>query len=345
MPAASTRDGSVLLDVRQLSTEFATRTAPVRVLDGLSFSLLNQHITGLVGESGSGKSVTAYSLLRLVRRPGKVVAGEVWFRGQDLLSLSEQEMAAIRGREIGMIFQQPRASLNPVFRVGDVLSHVLRRHRGLRGDAVREESFRVFREVGLPDPARILRSYPHELSGGMCQRVMIAQVLAGQPKLLIADEPTTALDVTIQMQIVQLLRSIRDRLGLTQLLITHDLGLVGEMCDDVLVMYAGEIVEWAPVDALFDQPSHPYTRGLLASRANRQNRDRLYSIPGSVPSLVSPPTGCRFHPRCPHARPICSAVSPPPERVSARHWVRCHFWQEVVQAPRFDGRDSVAAGG
>ncbi len=345
MDAASTRDSAVLLDVRRLRTEFATRAAPVRVLDGLDFTLTNHHITGLVGESGSGKSVTAFSLLRLLRPPGKVVSGEVWFRGQDLMSLSEKRMTAIRGREIGMIFQQPRASLNPVFRVGDVLNHVLRLHRGMKGDAVRREAFRVFQEVGLPDPARILRSYPHELSGGMCQRVMIAQVLAGQPKLLIADEPTTALDVTIQMQIVQLLRSIRDRLGLTQLLITHDLGLVGEMCDDVLVMYAGEIVERAPVVALFDQPSHPYTRGLLASRANRKDRDRLYSIPGTVPSLVAPPTGCRFHPRCPYARQLCSDVAPAPEHVSANHWVRCHFWKDVVREPTIAGRDTIAAGG
>ncbi len=343
MAAVAVENDNILLDVRKLCTQFATKAGRVRVLDGLDLTLINHHITGLVGESGSGKSVTAFSLLRLIRPPGEVASGEVWYRGQDLMTLSDKQMTKMRGNEIGMIFQQPRASLNPVFRVGDVLMHVLRLHRGLSSGAARAEAMRVLQEVGLPDPARIMRSYPHELSGGMCQRVMIAQVLACQPKLLIADEPTTALDVTIQMQIVQILRSLRDRLGLTQLLITHDLGLVGEMCDDVLVMYAGEIVEHAPVVALFDQPSHPYTRGLLASRANRKNRDRLYSIPGTVPNLLSPPSGCRFHPRCPFAQPICVDVSPPPEQVSDRHWVRCHFWKDVVRAKSGTRRDTVEA--
>ncbi len=341
MSAATVQNDDILLDVRNLHTQFTSKAGRVQVLDGLNLTLINHHITGLVGESGSGKSVTAFSLLRLIRPPGEVTSGEVWYRGQDLMLLSDRKMTKIRGNEIGMIFQQPRASLNPVFRVGDVLMHVLRLHRGLSSNAARAEAIRALQDVGLPDPARIMRSYPHELSGGMCQRVMIAQVLASQPKLLIADEPTTALDVTIQMQIVQILRSLRDRLGLTQLLITHDLGLVGEVCDDVLVMYAGEIVEQAPVVALFDQPSHPYTRGLLASRANRKNRGRLYSIPGTVPNLLSPPSGCRFHPRCPFAQPICVEVSPPPEYVSDRHWTRCHFWRDVVQAKSAPGRDPL----
>jgi oligopeptide/dipeptide ABC transporter ATP-binding protein len=343
MDTATTSDAKVLLDVRQLQTQFPTKAGTVRVLDGLDLTLLEGHITGLVGESGSGKSVTAFSLLRLLRPPGKVVGGEIWYRGQNLMTLSDKEMTKVRGNEIGMIFQQPRASLNPVFRVGEVLTRVMKLHRGLRGKEAREEAMRVLQNVGLPHPERIMASYPHELSGGMCQRVMIAQVLACQPKLLIADEPTTALDVTIQMQIVQLLRSLRDRFGLTQLLITHDLGLVGEMCDHVVVMYAGEIVERSPVLSLFDMPSHPYTRSLMGSRANRKNRDRLYSIPGTVPNLLSPPTGCRFNPRCPYAQPICKEESPKPERVAANHWVRCHFWRDVVQAEPAR-RDVVEAG-
>lgn len=321
-----------LLEVRGLETHFPTRQGRVRVLNGIDFTLSEGRITGLVGESGSGKSVTAFSILRLLKPPGEVVAGEVLYKGRDLLRLSEKEMARVRGGEIGIIFQQPRASLNPVYRIGDILLDVLRVHRGLRGREATAEAHRLLHAVGLPDPAQLIRRYPHELSGGMCQRVMIAQVLACEPRLLIADEPTTALDVTIQMQIVELLLSLREQFGLTMLLITHDLGLVGELCDDVLVMYAGEIVERAPVLNLFDRPSHPYTRGLLASRANRQDRSRLYSIPGSVPNLLSPPTGCRFHPRCPFAQPICAEVSPAPEQVEEGHWVRCHFWKDVANA-------------
>jgi peptide/nickel transport system ATP-binding protein len=323
---------TTLLEIKGLRTVFGSKQGDIRVLEDLSFNLHTGRITGLVGESGSGKSVTALSILRLLRPPGRIDDGEVWFKGRDLIRLSEPEMGRVRGGEIGMIFQQPRASLNPVFRVGEVLREVLRVHRGLRGETANAEAHRLLREVGLPDSGQIMERYPHELSGGMCQRVMIAQVLACEPSLLIADEPTTALDVTIQMQIVELLKSLREEFGLTQLLITHDLGLVGELCDDVLVMYAGEIVERAPAPALFDQPSHPYTRGLLGSRANRKNRSRLFSIPGSVPSLVNPPSGCRFHPRCPFAAPICSEVSPEPEVVSDGHTVRCHFWKDVVNA-------------
>lgn len=321
-----------LLRVSGINTHFNTRQGLVRVLDDLSFTLAEGRITGLVGESGSGKSVTALSILRLIRPPGFISPGEIWFRDTDLMSLSDGGMAKIRGGKIGMIFQQPRASLNPVFRVGDVLMNVLRVHRGLHGDAARTEAHRLLLSVGLSDVSQIMQSYPHELSGGMCQRTMIAQVLACEPELLIADEATTALDVTIQMQIVELLLSLRESRGLTQLVISHDLGLIGELCDDVLVMYAGEIIERAPVVELFDHPSHPYTRGLLASRANRNSRSRLYSIPGSVPNLIDPPGGCRFHPRCPFAKAVCTEVTPEPLQVTENHWVRCHFWEEVVDA-------------
>lgn len=321
-----------LLEAKGVRTEFATRRGRLRVLEGLNLSLTEERITGLVGESGSGKTVTAYSLLRLIRPPGEIVAGEVWFQDQDLLRLSSTELNQVRGREISMIFQQPRASLNPVFPVGQVVRHVLRVHRGLAGDEARAEAQRALTAVGLPDAERIMRRYPHELSGGMCQRVMIALALACQPRLLIADEPTTALDVTIQMQIVGLLLSLRERFGLTQILITHDLGLVAELCDDVAVMYAGEIVERAPVIELFDHPSHPYTHGLLASRPQKRNSRRLYSIPGRVPDFTNLPKGCRFHPRCPFAQQICEEESPEPEWVSEGHWVRCHFWEDVVDS-------------
>jgi oligopeptide/dipeptide ABC transporter ATP-binding protein len=328
----ATTTNTTLLQAKGLQTEFVTRRGRVRVLADLDLSLIEGRIMGLVGESGSGKTVTAYSLLRLIQPPGEIVGGEVWFQGRDLMRLCQTELNHVRGGEISMIFQQPRASLNPVFRVGEVLHHVLRVHRSLSGSEAREEGRRALIAVGLPDPDRIIRRYPHELSGGMCQRVMIALALACQPRLLIADEPTTALDVTIQMQIVELLLSLRERFGLTQILITHDLGLVAELCDDVAVMYAGEIVEQAPVADLFDRPSHPYTHGLLASRPQKKESRRLYSIPGRVPDFVDLPSGCRFHPRCPFAQQVCEVESPKPQKVSRGHWVRCHFWEDVIRS-------------
>lgn len=322
-------DAPPLLELRGIRTQFSTSRGVARVLEGLDLEVPRGLVTGLVGESGSGKSVTAYSVLQLVRKPGKVVDGEVLFDGRDLLALNERSMARLRGGEISMIFQQARASLNPVFRIQDSLLHVLRVHRNLRGAAALHEARDVLRRVGLPDATAVLRSYPHALSGGMCQRVMIALALSCKPRLLLADEPTTALDVTVQYQIIQLLKDLREREGLTQLLITHDLGVVAELCDVVNVMYAGEIVEHAPVDALFDHASHPYTKGLLRSRPRTRASATLEAIPGRVPDLVHPPTGCRFHPRCPLARERCRTESPQPEEVQAGHWVRCHFWQEA----------------
>lgn len=326
---AAEMDNEPLLRLRGVQTHFATKRGVARVLDGLDLEVPRGRVTGLVGESGSGKSVTAYSVLRLVRKPGRVVAGEVLFGGRDLLTLGERAMALIRGREISMIFQQARASLNPVFRIQDSLLHVLRVHRGLRGAAAMREARDVLSRVGLPDATAVLRSYPHALSGGMCQRVMIALALSCKPRLLLADEPTTALDVTVQYQIIQLLKDLREREGLTQLLITHDLGVVAELCDEVNVMYAGEIVEHASVDALYDRACHPYTKGLLRSRPRTRASATLESIPGRVPDLVQPPSGCRFHPRCPLARERCRRESPVPEVVGPGHWVRCHFWQEA----------------
>ncbi len=324
-----TSEAVPLLRLRGVQTHFMTNRGVAKVLNGLDLEVPRGLVTGLVGESGSGKSVTAYSILRLVRKPGKVVAGEALFDGQDLLALDKRALARVRGGEISMIFQQARASLNPVFRIQDSLLHVLRVHRGLRGPAAVREAREVLERVGLPDATAVLRSYPHSLSGGMCQRVMIALALSCKPRLLLADEPTTALDVTVQYQIIQLLKGLREREGLTQLLITHDLGVVAELCDEVNVMYAGEIVEHAPVDALFEHASHPYTQGLLRSRPRTRASATLEAIPGRVPDLVQPPSGCRFHPRCSMARDHCRHESPQREDVGDGHWVRCHFWREA----------------
>lgn len=317
-----------VLEIRGLSTHFDTPKGVAKVLNGLDLAMPRGEVTGLVGESGSGKSVTAYSVVRLVRKPGKVVGGEILLEGRDLLSLSEREIARVRGGDVSMIFQQPRASLNPVFTVKRTLLQVLDVHRGLTGREAKEAARQVLSDVGLPDPDRVLSSYPHQLSGGMCQRVMIALAISCSPKVLLADEPTTALDVTVQFQIIELLMELQEATGMSQLLITHDLGLVAELCDNVAVMYAGEIVEHASAVQLFDEAAHPYTRGLLASRPTASTGGKLYNIPGAVPDLVAPPSGCRFHPRCPIAQDVCAEVNPEPEWVSDGHWVRCHFWRD-----------------
>ncbi|UCH24696.1 MAG: ABC transporter ATP-binding protein [Trueperaceae bacterium] len=319
-----------LITIRGLQTHFFTQRGVAKVLDGLNFEIASGRVTGLVGESGSGKSVTAFSIMRLMRAPGRIVAGKIEFQGVNLLQLTEREMAKVRGEKISMIFQQPRASLNPVFTVKDTLLRVLRIHKGLSARKAQRAALEVLARVGLPDPAVVLNRYPHQLSGGMCQRVMIALAISCGSKLLLADEPTTALDVTVQFQIIELLKELEDETGLTQLLITHDLGLVAELCSEVAVMYAGEIVEQAGVHALFDQPSHPYTRGLLQSRPKPGARGELQSIPGRVPDLLAPPSGCRFHPRCPLAQSRCAEESPVPEIVGEGHWVRCHFWRDLV---------------
>ena len=318
-----------LLRIENLQTYFFTPGGVVKVLDGLSLAAPEGQVTGVVGESGSGKSVTVLSVVRLLKPPGKIVGGAIEFRGRDLVKLSEREMRRVRGKEISMIFQNPRGSLNPVFTVRDVLRTVLKTHRGLKGKAAEAASVEILDQVGLPNPRAILGRYPHELSGGMCQRVMIALALACSPSLLIADEPTTALDVTIQLQIIGLLAGLRDRLGLTQLLITHNLGVVAELCDRVAVMYAGKVVEEGSVNTIFASPRHPYTILLNRSRPRAHLGKELVSIPGSVPDLRNPPRGCRFHPRCPYAQDICRDVEPPLETIDDGHRVACHFWREV----------------
>jgi oligopeptide/dipeptide ABC transporter ATP-binding protein len=318
-----------ILEVKGLTAGFPSHEGTARVLDGLDFVVEQGEILGIVGESGSGKTLTALSVLQLLPRACRVEAGEILFRGAGLLALGGRRMNAIRGEEISMIFQSPRSSLNPLFRVERTLAQVLRTHRGLKGAEARRVSIELLDDVGLADPERILRRYPHELSGGMCQRVMIAFALASDPKLLIADEPTTALDVTVQLQVIELLARLRREHGLTLLLITHNLSVVAELCDRVLVMYLGRIVEQGPVLEIFDRPRHPYTIGLLGSRPTLGDDGRLNAIPGQVPDLRERPSGCPFHPRCPHAQDICAEERPAREQVAPGHWTECHFWREV----------------
>jgi peptide/nickel transport system ATP-binding protein len=288
-----------LLEIRGLRTSFYTRDGVVRAVDGIDFHVDRGEIMGLVGESGCGKSVTSLSILRLVANPGRIDAGEVIFDGTDLLTVSPEAMRKIRGDRISMIFQQPTSSLNPVYEVGRQIEEVLRIHRDLKGKVAEARATDLLQLVGIPDPKRRLKAFPHELSGGMAQRVMIAMALACEPELLIADEPTTALDVTIQAQILDLMRNLRDETGTAIVLITHDLGVVAEMCDRVAVMYAGEIVEHTDVTSLFREPLHPYTRGLIGSiPVVGAVKDELAVIPGNVPNLIDLPKGCRFAPRC-----------------------------------------------
>jgi oligopeptide/dipeptide ABC transporter ATP-binding protein len=293
------RGDKPLLEVKDLHTSFHTRDGIVRAVDGIDFHVDRGEIMGLVGESGCGKSVTSLSILRLVAKPGRIEAGEILFDGEDLLKKTDDEMRKVRGDRISMVFQQPTSSLNPVWDVGTQIAEVLRIHRGMKGKSARGRAGELLRMVGIPDPKRRLDSFPHEMSGGMAQRVMIAMALACEPELLIADEPTTALDVTIQAQILDLMRNLRDETGTAIVLITHDLGVVAEMCDRVAVMYAGEIVEQTDVTTLFRSPKHPYTQGLIASiPVVGQVQDALSVIPGNVPNLIDLPKGCRFAPRC-----------------------------------------------
>jgi oligopeptide/dipeptide ABC transporter ATP-binding protein len=316
-----------LVDVRNLTLEFGSSSGPVCVVDDVSFSIEPGETLGLVGESGSGKSVTALSLARLIPSPPvNYPRGEVLVEGRDTLKMTKAELRTIRGGVISYIFQDPGASLNPIFRIGSQILESLRLHRPER--ATETEVIRLLKLVGIPAVEKRLRDYPHQLSGGMQQRVMIAMALASEPKVLVADEPTTALDVTIQAQIFELLRDLKKRLGMAILLITHDLSLLTEIADRVVVMYAGQIVEQAATRQILDAPRHPYTRGLLASVPEiGRHADRLQSIPGTVPSPAEFPTGCRFHPRCPQVQPDCPNHPIPLLEPQPRETVRCHYWQ------------------
>jgi len=314
-----------LLEVKSLRTSFFTEAGEVRAVDGVSFSVAPGKLLGVVGESGSGKSACMLSIMRLLPESARIVGGEVIFEDQDLLKLSEPEMRHVRGARIAMIFQEPMTSLNPVFTIGSQIGEAVRLHQQTNRAETRNRTIEALRMVGIADPERRIDDYPHQLSGGMRQRVMIAMALSCNPRLLIADEPTTALDVTIQAQILDLIRELQVRLGLAVILVTHDLGIVAEYADDVTILYAERVMEQAPTAELFRNPLNPYTRGLLESipGINGSRHHRLQAIPGSIPSAMNPPSGCRFHPRCERAIPQCSAAEPPLENKGPNHYVAC----------------------
>lgn len=314
-----------LLEVKNLRTHFYTEDGIIPAVDGVDFSLKPGQTLGIVGESGCGKSITSMSVMRLIPNPpGKIVDGQITFDDRNLLTLSEAEMRKIRGNDIAMIFQEPMTSLNPVFTIGSQIMEAIMLHQKLDKKAAREKCIEMLNLVGIPRAAEIVDDYPHQFSGGMRQRVMIAMALSCNPKLLIADEPTTALDVTIQAQILELMKELKEKLNTAIMLITHDLGVVAEMADYIIVMYAGRVVEEANVYDLFEAPKHPYTVGLLNSKPNLQRTaDRLEVIPGSVPNPLAIPPGCAFNPRCPHAMDICREEMPPLESIGGERKVRC----------------------
>jgi peptide/nickel transport system ATP-binding protein len=323
-----------LLQLRDLRSVFETGEGTLRAVDGVSFELPAGGALGIVGESGSGKSVMSLSILRLLPSPpGRIVGGQVLFEGRDLLGLPEREMRGLRGKSIAMVFQEPMTSLNPVYRIGRQVGEVLELHERLSAAAARARAIELLALVGIPAPERRIDSYPHELSGGMRQRVMIAMAIACRPKLLIADEPTTALDVTIQAQILDLLARLRRELGMAVILITHDLAVVSEFADEVLVMYAGSVVERAPAQELFARPHHPYTKGLLASAPVAGSQARLTTIEGMVPHLARLPVGCRFRERCREAVPRCAEAEPPLAAVGGARRVACFVAAEKLGVP------------
>ncbi len=327
---------NVILDIKNLKTQFFTEAGVVRAVDGIDFDVKRGEVVGLVGESGCGKSVTSLSIMRLIGQPGKIVEGNIIFDNQDLLKLPQSRMVDIRGNRVSMIFQQPQSSLNPVFRIGDQLSEVLQIHQDLGKEVGERRAVELLTMVGVPDPESRVKAFPHELSGGMAQRVMIAMALACVPELLIADEPTTALDVTIQAQILDLMRNLRSKMETAIILITHDLGVVAEMCDRVNVMYAGRIVEQAPVKELFNSPKHPYTEALIGSTPILGQADKpLTTIPGSVPNLIDLPQGCKFHPRCAarieYDLQICLEEEPELRPLAPGHTVRCWLYEDIPE--------------
>jgi peptide/nickel transport system ATP-binding protein len=323
-----------ILEVEKLRTSFFTESGAVHAVDNVSFNVKRGEAVALVGESGCGKSVTAMSIMRLVAPPGKITGGAVRFKGKDLASLSERDMRKVRGNDIAMVFQEPMTSLNPVFRIGAQVAEAIRIHK----DVSKREAWKMAGEmlnlVSIPDPVKRLQDYPHQLSGGMRQRVMIAMALSCDPELLIADEPTTALDVTIQAQIMELLADLQQKLGLAILLITHDLGIVAEFCERVVVMYTGRVVEEASVRDLFAKPAHPYTRGLLASLPSVSTGTRLPTITGMVPSISKLPAGCKFNPRCPDVMEICYGNEPALMRVGEGHDARCYLHGDEADLER-----------
>ncbi len=327
-----------LLELRDLKTHFFTQDGTVRAVDGVTFEIRDGQTLGVVGESGCGKSITAMSVLRLIERPGRIIGGEVLLRGKNVLNYSDQEMRDVRGNQISMIFQEPMTSLNPVYTCGDQIAEAVELHEAISRREAWGRAIEMLAQVGIPEPARRAKQYPHQMSGGMRQRVMIAMALSTNPELLIADEPTTALDVTIQAQILELMKALRERNKMAIMLITHDLGVVAEMADEVVVMYSGKVFERADALTIFEQPHNPYTRGLLASIPRLgDKRERLEVIRGVVPNPLNLPTGCLFKRRCPYAMPVCD-TPPPVRQVKAGHISRC--WLTPESEPPSIGADA-----
>jgi len=316
-----------LIEVKNLKTHFFTHEGTVKAVDGVSFKINQGETLGIVGESGSGKSVTALSVMRLIPHPpGKIVNGEIYFEGKDLLKLGDKEIRKIRGKKISMIFQEPMTSLDPVFTIGHEIVEAIQLHQGLSKEEARKKAIEVLKIVGIPDVEKRINNYPHELSGGMRQRVMIAMALSCNPTLLIADEPTTALDVTIQAQILKLINDLKDKFGASVMLITHDLGVIAEMCDHVAVMYAGHIIEYTDIYTLFHNSLHPYTKGLSKSIPRLDVEvENLDAIPGIVPNLLDLPSGCPFHPRCDFCFKKCMKEMPELIEIENSHLVKCHL--------------------
>ncbi len=323
-----------LLEIKNLKTHFFTHEGTVKAVDGVSFKINQGETLGIVGESGSGKSVTALSVMRLIPHPpGKIVGGEIYFEGKNLLKLDDKEIRKMRGKKISMIFQEPMTSLDPVFTIGHEIGEVIQLHQGSNKEEARKKSIEILKVVGIPDVEKRIDNYPHELSGGMRQRVMIAMALSCNPTLLIADEPTTALDVTIQAQILRLINDLKDKFGASVMLITHDLGVIAEMCDNVAVMYAGNIVEYTDVYTLFNNPLHPYTKGLNKSMPRMNvEAEHLDVIPGMVPNLLDLPSGCPFHPRCDLSFKKCVEEMPELIEIENSHLVRCHLIKKTIRS-------------
>jgi len=321
----------LLLTIRGLKTHFYTYEGVVKALDGIDLEIRKGETLGLVGETGCGKSVTALSILRLIPQPpGKIVGGEIWYNGVNLIEASGEKMREVRGNMISMIFQEPMTSLNPVFTIGYQIAEVVALHQGLDKKESLKKTVEALKAVAMPDPDKVVEQYPHELSGGMRQRAMIAMALSCNPDLLIADEPTTALDVTIQAQVLDLMRQLKEEFGSSILFITHDLGVIAEMCDRVAIMYAGNIVEYGDVITIFKNSKHPYTKGLVRSIPRLDERRRRFdTIRGSVPNLIFPPSGCRFHPRCAFKKESCDKQKPLPYEVEPGHYVSCFLYSDL----------------
>lgn len=327
---SSAHNGGPILSVRGLKTYFFTEAGVVKAIDNVSFDIKKGESLGLVGESGSGKTVTALSVMRIVPIPGKILEGQIDFEGEDLLTKPENEMRRYRGPKISMIFQDPTSSLNPVFSIESQLTDIIMEHTDKAKADAKNEAAKLLQIVGLPESEKRIAEFPHQFSGGMKQRIAIARALALQPELLFADEPTTSLDVTIQAQVLELLKSLRREFNMSLVMITHDMGIVAELTERVVVLYAGAVAEIANTNDLYKRPKHPYTEALLSAVPRLDKRKVLEVIPGNIPNLINPPTGCRYHPRCKYATDLCKAKVPPLEDAGGGHMVACHYWKELT---------------